>query len=73
MYPKLPDIEIKAKSFYLAYIPFRKGATSFHNPPFVCGSIKISSHMHCIYEGSGPPQRRRAKNEYRISNKASGS
>jgi hypothetical protein len=34
MYPKLPEIEIKAKSFYLAYIPFRQKGNELSQPAF---------------------------------------
>lgn len=34
MYPKLPEIEIKGKSYFLAYIPFRKRGNELSQPAF---------------------------------------
>jgi predicted RNA-binding Zn-ribbon protein involved in translation (DUF1610 family) len=34
MFPKLPEIEIKGKSFFLAYIPFRKKGNELSQPAF---------------------------------------
>jgi hypothetical protein len=34
MYPQLPDIEIKEKSFFLAYIPFRQRGSELSQPAF---------------------------------------